>query len=54
MSKYRVLSGSYFPVARLNTEIDEVNTGNTEKYGPEKTTYWDTFYVVKVVGSILL
>ena len=54
MSKYRVFSGSYFPVVGLNTEIFDVNTGNTEKYGQEKTPYWDTFYAVKVVGSIPL
>ena len=37
MSKYRVISGPYFPVFGLNTE----------KYGPEKTSYLDTFRAVK-------
>ena len=36
MSKYRVISGPYFPVFGLNTG----------KYGPEITPYLDTFYVV--------
>ena len=36
MSKYGVLSGPYFPVFELNTE----------KYGPEKTPYLDTFHAV--------
>ena len=34
--KYGVFSGPYFPVLRLNTE----------KYGPEKTLYLDTFHAV--------
>ena len=37
MSKYGVLSGPYFPVFGLNTG----------KYGPEKTSYLDTFRAVK-------
>ena len=36
MSKYEVFSGPYFPVFGLNTE----------KYGPEKTPYLDTFHAV--------
>ena len=36
VSKYGVFSGPYFPVFRLNTE----------KYGPEKTPYLDTFDAV--------
>ena len=33
LSKYRVISGPYFPVFELNTG----------KYGPEITPYLDTF-----------
>ena len=36
MSKYRVISGPYFPVF----------SPNTGKYGPEITPYLDTFHVV--------
>ena len=36
MSKYGVISGPYFPVFGLNTE----------KYGPEKSPYFDTFHAV--------
>ena len=36
MSKYAVISGPYFPVFGLNTG----------KYGPEITTYLDTFHAV--------
>ena len=36
VSKYRVISGPYFPVFGLNTG----------KYGPEITPYLDTFHVV--------
>ena len=46
MSKYRVISGPYFPVFGLNTEIYEVLSSNTEKYGPEITPYLDTFHAV--------
>ena len=35
LSKYRVISGPYFPVFELNTG----------KYGPEITPYFDTFHV---------
>ena len=38
VSKYRILSGPYFPVFGLNTE----------KYWPEKTLYLDTFLAVNV------
>ena len=37
MSKYRVISGPYFPVFGLNTG----------KYGPEITPYLDTFHAVQ-------
>ena len=40
MSKYEVFSGPYFPAL----------IPNTEKYGPGKTPYLDTFHAV---GSIL-
>ena len=36
VSKYRVISGPYFPVFGLNTRT----------YGPEETQYLDTFHVV--------
>ena len=36
VSKYGVFSAAYFPVF----------SPNTGKYGPEKTTYLDTFYAV--------
>ena len=38
VSKYGVFSGRYFPVFELNTE----------KYGPEKTPYLDTFHALEV------
>ena len=37
LSKYKIISGPYFPLFGLNTE----------KYGPEVTSYFDTFYAVK-------
>ena len=42
VSKYRVISGPYFPVFGLNT--------NTGKYGPEIIPYLDTFLAVFVVN----
>ena len=42
VSKYRVISGLYFPVFGLNT--------NTGKYGPEIIPYLDTFHAVLVVN----
>ena len=44
ISKYRVFSGPYFPVFRLNTG----------KGGPEKTPYLDTFYTMSVIPKIKL
>ena len=44
LSKYGVLSGPYFPIFGLNTEIYGVNTW---KYRPEKTPYLDTFLAVE-------
>ena len=40
MSKYEAFSGPYFPVF----------SPNTGKYGPEKTSYSDTFHaVIKII-----
>ena len=56
MSKYEVLSGPYFPVFGLNTEIYGVNQSvfsqNTEKYGPEKTYYLVTFHAVFALKKV--
>ena len=43
MPKYGVFSGPYFPVFRLNTE----------KYGPEKSPYLDTFHAVSSIEQFL-
>ena len=40
VSKYGVFSGPYFPAF----------SPNTGKYGPEKTSYLDTFHAVKGTG----
>ena len=52
MSKYGFISGSYFPVFGLNTERYDfsVFSPNTRKYGPETTTYLDTFHAMN--GSV--
>ena len=42
VSKYRIFSGLYFPVLRLDTG----------KYRPEKTPYLNTFYAVKLKNQI--
>ena len=42
VSKYRVISGPYFPVF----------SPNIEKYGPEITPYLDTFHAVVQIFSI--
>ena len=52
MSKYGLISGPYFPVFGLNTEIYEVNP-NTGKYGPEITPYLDTFHAVLFRGDMI-
>ena len=44
VSKYRVFSGTYFPVFELNTG----------KYGPEKTPFLDTFHAVYLAGNGLI
>ena len=48
VSKYGVISGPYFPVFGLNTEIYEISVfnPNTGKYGPEINSYWDSFHAV--------
>ena len=43
VSKYGVISGPYFPVFRLNTEIYSVFSPNSGKEEPEITPYFDTF-----------
>ena len=51
VSKYGVISRSYFPVLGLNTEIHKnlsVFSPNTGKYGPEITPYLDTFHAVGI------
>ena len=42
MSKYEVISGSYFPLFGPNT-VFSLNAG---KYGPEVTTYLGSFHAV--------
>ena len=44
VSKYRVISGTYFPVFRLNTG----------KYKPEITPYLDSFHAVSVILLIFI
>ena len=49
MSKYGVISGMYFPVFGLNSEIYSeifIFSPNTGKCGPEITPYLDTFHAV--------
>ena len=63
VSKYRVLSGPYFPAFGLNTERYGEIRSNTERYGEmrrdtgkcraEKTPYLDTFHAVRVFGIFL-
>ena len=55
MSKYGVISGPYFPVFRLNTEIYSVNlfSPNTGKYGPKITPYLNTFHAVYMIRFLL-
>ena len=54
MSKYGVISGLYFPVFGLNTDIHGVNppSPSTGKYGPEITPYLDTSR--SVIFSIMI
>ena len=49
LSKYGVISGSYFPAFELNTRDTpyvSVVSPNAGKYGSEKTPYLDTFHAV--------
>ena len=49
VSTYGAISGPYFPVFGLNTEIYGVNLqiqSEYRKYGPEKTPYLDIFHAV--------
>ena len=48
VSKYKVISGPYFPVFGLNTEIS-----NAEKYGAEITPYLNTFHALSLVQTPL-
>ena len=50
--KYGVISGPYFPVFRLNTEIYIIFNPNTGKYGPEIFLYLDTIRAV-IFTSVL-
>ena len=45
--KSGVFSGPYFPTFGLNTERYTVFSPNAGKYGPEKSSYLDTFYAVR-------
>ena len=53
VSKYGVISGLYFPVFGLNTEIYAVFCPNIGKYGPEITSHLDTFQAVLVADCFL-
>ena len=46
MSKYGLFSGPYFPAFGLNAERYSVFSPNAGKYGPDKTSYLDTFHVM--------
>ena len=58
MSKYGVISGPYFPVFGLDTEVYGVNLriqSEYRKYGPEITPRLDTFYAMSIsVNSDLI
>ena len=61
VSKYGVISGTYFPVFGLNTERYSgiiryltVFSPNTGKYGPEIAPYLDTFHEVTVTSQVTL
>ena len=45
VSKYGVISGPYFPLFGVNTEI-YVFSPNTGEYGSERTSYLGTFHAV--------
>ena len=49
VSKYGVISGSYFPVIGLNREIYGVISGPYfPVFGPEVTPHLDTFHAVSI------
>ena len=50
VSKCGVISGSYFPIFGLNTEIISIFifNPNTGKYGPKITPYSDIFHAVLI------
>ena len=50
VSKYGVISGTYFSVFGLNTDIYAVFSPNKGKYGPKITPYVDTFHTVLAVN----
>ena len=55
VSKYGVISGPYFSVFGLNTEIYGVNLRiqfEYRKYGPETTPYLDTFHTVSLTEHL--
>ena len=59
MSKYRVFSGPYFPLFRLNTEIYSSSLGipfEFGKYGPDKIPYLNTLHAkeLQVLSSLSL
>ena len=50
-------SGPYFPAFGLNTRDTKylsVLSPNAGKYGPEKTTYLDTFHVVMLSNDLII
>ena len=51
MPKDGVISGPYFLIFGVNTEIYEVFSLNTGKYGPEITPYLDTFHTVMIAKN---
>ena len=54
VSKYRVISGSYFPEFGLNTQrYLSVFSPHARKYGPQKTPYLDTFHALYEVNQLL-
>ena len=55
VSKYGVISGPYFSVFGLNTEIYGVNLRiqfEYRKYGSETTPYLDTFHTVSLTEHL--
>ena len=54
VSKYGVISGPYFPVFGLNTEIYSVFSPKTGKYGPEVTPYLESFHAVYIIFKLFI